>query len=71
MLKISIRMYDPILHSDTGVNSKVPRAYLPLKEEDCARARLSISDELPKGLKAHLESVRFKLHLYQVCSLNG
>ena len=41
MLKISILMYDPILHSDTGVNSKVPLAYLPLKEEDCARARLT------------------------------
>src|SRR5260370_35186520 len=25
MLKISILMYDPILHSDTGVNSKVPQ----------------------------------------------
>jgi cyanophycinase len=32
-------MYDPILHNDTGVNSKVPLAYLPLKEEDCARAQ--------------------------------
>ena len=40
MPKISILMYDPILHSDTGVNSKVPLAYLPpLKEEDCVRAR--------------------------------
>ena len=39
MLKISILMYDPILHNDTGVNSKVPLAYLPLKQEDCARAR--------------------------------
>src|SRR5258708_5814768 len=29
MLKISILMYDPILHNDTGVNSKVPLAYLP------------------------------------------
>ncbi len=41
MLKISILMYDPILHNDTGVNRKVPLAYLPLKEEDCARARLT------------------------------
>ena len=39
MLKISILMYDPILHNDTGVNSKVPLAYLLLKQEDCARAR--------------------------------
>jgi len=31
-------MYDAILHNDTGVNSKVPLAYLPLKQEDCARA---------------------------------
>jgi len=29
MLKISILMYDTILHNDTGVNSKVPLAYLP------------------------------------------
>src|SRR6267378_4381660 len=29
MLKISILMYDPILHNDTGVNGKVPLAYLP------------------------------------------
>jgi len=29
MLKISILMYDAILHNDTGVNSKVPLAYLP------------------------------------------
>src|SRR5882762_7831184 len=39
MLKISILMYDSILHNDTGVNSKVPLAYFPLKQEDCARAR--------------------------------
>jgi hypothetical protein len=37
MLKISILMYDSILHNDTGVNSKVPLAYFPLKQEDCAR----------------------------------
>jgi hypothetical protein len=29
MLKMSILMYDPILHNDTGVNSKVPLAYFP------------------------------------------
>src|SRR5881227_2565530 len=29
MPKISILMYDAILHNDTGVNSKVPLAYLP------------------------------------------
>src|SRR5258708_25039429 len=40
MLKISILMYDTILHNDTDVNSKVPLAYLPAKE-DCARARFS------------------------------
>ena len=31
----------------------------------------SISDKLLKRLEAHLESVRFKLRLYQVGSLNG
>src|ERR1700732_1815008 len=39
ILKISILMYDSVLHNDTGVNRKVPLAYLPLKGEDCARAR--------------------------------
>jgi hypothetical protein len=34
-------MYDPIVQNDTDVDSKVPLAYLPLKEEDCARARFS------------------------------
>src|SRR6266436_7106059 len=29
MLRISILMYDPILHNDTGVNSKMPLAYPP------------------------------------------
>jgi hypothetical protein len=42
MLKIIILMYDAILHNDTDVNSKVPLAYLPLKEEDCARARFNL-----------------------------
>jgi len=42
MPKISILMYDVILHSDTG--SKVPLAYLPLKQEDCARARFNLAN---------------------------
>ena len=41
MLKINILMYDSVLHNDTDVNSKVPLAYLPLKQEVCARARLT------------------------------
>src|SRR5467141_4626443 len=41
MLKIRILMYDPILHNDTGVNSKCHSLTSPLKEEDCARARFT------------------------------
>ena len=34
----------------TGVNRKVPLAYLPLKGEDCARARFTAPTHTAKGL---------------------
>ena len=49
MLKISILMYDAILHSDTAVNSKVPLAYLPTIRRRIALGRGS-GPNLPNGL---------------------
>src|SRR6266481_8672226 len=59
--------HDPVQFHDPGTCGSIALGPLfHVRTFPC-----SISDELPKGLKAHLESVRFKLHLYQVCSLNG
>jgi hypothetical protein len=62
MLKISILMYDSVLHNDTGVNRKVPLAYLPLKEEDCARARFrTVSGFLLGGGRCGSNRISFRL----------
>ncbi len=53
MLKISILMYDSILHNDTGVNSKVTLAYLP---PEAGGLRSGAVQPVPQSRAASLDS---------------
>jgi hypothetical protein len=58
--------HDPLQFHDPGTSGSI--ALGPLFH--VRTFPFGISDKFPKGLEAHHESVRFKLHLYQICSLN-